>query len=70
MDAEKLSEREIEVLRLLSSGLQNKEIAMRLNIAVGTVEQHLKRIYKKLAVSNRVEAALKFQKNYQEMGID
>ena len=54
---EPLSERELEVLRLLSTGLSNKEIAQTLFVAVGTVKQHLKSIYGKLEVHNRTEAA-------------
>jgi LuxR family maltose regulon positive regulatory protein len=54
---EPLSERELEVLRVLSTGLSNQEIAETLFIAVGTVKQHLKSIYAKLQVHSRIEAA-------------
>jgi LuxR family maltose regulon positive regulatory protein len=53
---EPLSERELEVLRLLAAGLSNKEIAQTLVIAVGTVKNHLKNIYSKLDVRNRTQA--------------
>jgi len=54
---EPLSARELEVLRVLATGLSNREIAESLFIAVGTVKQHLKSIYGKLQVHSRTEAA-------------
>jgi len=51
-----LSEREYEILHLLSQGLRNKEIAGRLNITLNTVKAHLYKIYQKLHVQTRVEA--------------
>ena len=54
---EPLSPRELEVLRVLATGLSNNEIAETLFIAVGTVKQHLKSIYGKLQVHSRTEAA-------------
>lgn len=51
-----LTEREREVLRLLTEGISNKEIANRLVVAPSTIKQHLKSIYSKLDVHNRTQA--------------
>lgn len=56
---EPLTERELEVLRLLSNGMSNEEIGKHLFVAVGTVKAHTSRIYGKLGVRNRVEAVAK-----------
>ena len=53
---EPLSERELEVLRLMAEGLTNKEIAARLIIALGTVKAHLHNISGKLGAQNRTHA--------------
>jgi ATP/maltotriose-dependent transcriptional regulator MalT len=53
---EPLSEREIEVLRLIAAGLSNQEIADRLVIAQGTVKRHINNIYGKLQVGSRTQA--------------
>jgi LuxR family maltose regulon positive regulatory protein len=53
---EPLTERELEVLRLIVAGLSNPEIAQELVIAVSTVKSHVNHIYGKLGVKNRVEA--------------
>jgi DNA-binding NarL/FixJ family response regulator len=58
---ENLSEREHEVLELVSHGFSNKEIADRLKISTEAVRWHLKHIYLKLHVHSRTEAALKFR---------
>lgn len=55
-----LSEREKEILELLSKGFLYKEIGDRLHIATGTVRQHIHHIYEKLHVQNRTEAINKF----------
>lgn len=54
-----LSARELEVLRLLSKGLTNPEIASHLIISLSTVKTHLIHIYGKLNVRNRAEAVMK-----------
>jgi len=53
---EPLSERELEVLRLIAEGLSNAEIAERLVIAQGTVKRHINNIYGKLGVGSRTQA--------------
>lgn len=55
-----LTERESELLKLLAKGLLYKEIGDQLGIAVGTVKQHIHKIYDKLQVSNRTEAINRF----------
>jgi DNA-binding CsgD family transcriptional regulator len=52
-----LSEREVEVLRLLAAGLSNQEIADQLVVALSTVKTHVNNIYGKLEARNRTEAA-------------
>lgn len=55
-EAEVLSARESEILQWVSNGLSNREIAEQLSISRYTVECHIKRIYRKLAVSSRTRA--------------
>jgi two-component system NarL family response regulator len=52
-----LTTREIEVLRLLSAGLSNKEIASELEVKEGTVKIHVNHLLQKLQASTRTEAA-------------
>ena len=56
---EALSEREIEVLRLVTAGLSNREIASQLFISTGTAKTHIHNLCGKLNVRNRTEAAMK-----------
>jgi len=51
-----LTNREVEVLRLVARGMRNKEIAAELNISDETVQGHVKNILAKLAVHDRTEA--------------
>jgi DNA-binding NarL/FixJ family response regulator len=54
--AETLSEREVEVLRLMASGESNKDIADKLSITQSTVKTHITSIFQKLNVTTRTEA--------------
>lgn len=58
---ETLTAREKSVLDLVAHGFSNKEIAARLFVTVDAIRWHLKRIYVKLHVHSRTEAALKFR---------
>ena len=60
-----LTERETEILRLMSGGYSNKEIANSLKVAEGTVKNHVSNILSKLGVRDRTRAVLKAL----EMGI-
>jgi DNA-binding NarL/FixJ family response regulator len=57
-----LTEHEIRVLRLVSQGLTNKEIARSLEIKERTVEYHLGEIFQRLAVTSRTAAVVKAEK--------
>ncbi|KFF08382.1 response regulator [Chryseobacterium luteum] len=59
-DFDELTEREKEILELLSQGLLYKEIADQKFITIDTVKKHVGNIYRKLHVSNKVEAINKF----------
>ena len=56
--AQKLTEREIEVLRLMAEGYKNEEIARKLVITQQTVKNHIRKIFRKLGVETRVDAVL------------
>jgi LuxR family maltose regulon positive regulatory protein len=56
---EPLTEREMEVLKLIESGLTNDDIASRLVISRATVKRHISNIYGKLDVPGRTQAILR-----------
>jgi len=62
LNIEPLSAKELKTLELLISGLSNKEIAEALYVSPNTVKTHIKNIYQKLKVNNRVEAVAKGSK--------
>ena len=53
---EPLTQRELEILRLIREGYSNQEIAERLVITLHTVKKHSSNIYSKLGVNNRTQA--------------
>jgi DNA-binding NarL/FixJ family response regulator len=60
-----LSEREVEIVRLVAAGCSNREIADKLVITEGTVKNHVTNILGKLGVRDRTQAALRAR----ELGI-
>jgi VCBS repeat-containing protein len=64
-----LTDREREIMRLVSEGLSNKAVARRLNVCQGTIKVHLHHIYQKLEINNRtVLAALAISQRYGGFG--
>ena len=59
VDGERLSERELDVLRLLAAGQSYKEIGQQLFLSLNTVQFHVKNVYGKLMVNKRVQAIAK-----------
>ena len=55
---DKLTERELGVLRLIAKGINNSEIAAQLHLSEGTVRNHVSAILEKLGVSDRTQAAV------------
>jgi DNA-binding NarL/FixJ family response regulator len=56
-----LSERELEVLRLVAEGMSDAEIAQKLFLSIGTIKVHTRNIYDKLGVGSRTQAVAKAQ---------
>ena len=63
----KLSEKELKIIKLLEKGLSNKSISIEYSISENTVKFHLKNIYKKLDVHNRVEVIYKINKSINKL---
>lgn len=53
---DRLTEREVDVIRLISSGMTNRDIGTRLGLSTRTVDAHLRSIYTKIGVSSRSAA--------------
>jgi predicted ATPase/DNA-binding CsgD family transcriptional regulator len=54
---DQITEREVDILRLLVQGLSDREIGQQLSLALNTIKWYNKRIYRKLGVNNRTQAA-------------
>ena len=65
-----LTDREREILQLLSRGESNKAIAQTLSISYDTVKQHVRHILTKLNLSSRVKAAVLFTVQQQTQNTD
>jgi len=61
-----LSSRELDVARLLTEGLSNKEIARKLGLQEKTVKHHMTQVLQKLRVRNRVEAAMLARSHFEK----
>lgn len=59
-EIEQLTNREEEILRLLTKGYLYKEIAEHLGVSLGTIQTHIASVYEKLHVHSRTEAAMKY----------
>jgi len=59
-EIDQLTNREQEILRLLTKGYQYKEIADKLGVTLSTIQTHIAAVYEKLHVHSRAEAALKY----------
>jgi DNA-binding NarL/FixJ family response regulator len=58
-----LTAREIDVLKMISLGLSNQEISLRLFLSQSTIKSHITSIFRKLGVDNRV-SAINFAREY------
>ncbi|MFP2959660.1 LuxR C-terminal-related transcriptional regulator [Myxococcus sp. 1LA] len=62
---EPLTERELQMLKLLAQGLSNQEISERSNVALSTTKWHLRNVFAKLDVTTRTAAIVKAQERLQ-----
>jgi two-component system, NarL family, nitrate/nitrite response regulator NarL len=63
-----MTERERQIMRLVSEGLSNKEIGRRLKITEGTIKVHLHHIFRKLVVDNRTALAALYLNHARNQG--
>lgn len=67
---ENLAPREKELLKLLSNGYSNKEIALKLSLSVETINSYLKSVYRKMHVHSRAEAVMKYMSSQDTLDKD
>jgi ATP/maltotriose-dependent transcriptional regulator MalT len=60
-----LTDRELEILRLIAAGMRNQEISKQLSISTATVKRHIANAYSKLGANHRTDALVKAR----ELGI-
>jgi len=60
-EGQHISQREQEILRMLSAGLSNREITERYSISTSTVKTHIENIFRKLGVNTRTQAIAQAQ---------
>jgi two-component system nitrate/nitrite response regulator NarL len=65
-----LTERERQIMHLVSEGLSNKEIGRQLNLSDGTIKVHLHHVYQKLAIGNRTALAALVLCHYENAAAD
>src|SRR5664280_1164189 len=63
-----VSRREMEVMALISESMTNEEIAQKLFLSAKTVKTHIRNIFEKIGIHNRVEAVLLYIRHKQEVG--
>ena len=56
LESQRLSTRELDILRLMARGLSNRQIALQLTLSYHTVKNHVQNIFRKLDVARRIEA--------------
>ncbi|MCB2219510.1 MAG: helix-turn-helix transcriptional regulator [Bacteroidetes bacterium] len=63
MNKQQITAQELVILKLLQQGLSNEMISNKAGVSINTVKFHLKNIYRKLGVNNRVSALNKFNES-------
>ncbi len=65
----KMTPREYQIARLVCSGMGNEEIAEKLQVMLGTVKTHIRNIYRKTWVNNKISMLLRFAEETPEIDI-